>query len=120
MKYQNVEHTEAQGSKDIVAKIKRILGKEWTGMEDKFIQIIPASENLFSKSYIEEDGVYLYSPIVCMALTSDGDIKFCDMDGSGYIDEIDTFMVVKYLPELDEYVELFDFEKEWTEWLNVY
>ena len=33
-------------------------------MEDKFIQIIPASENLFSKSYIEEDGVYLYSPIV--------------------------------------------------------
>lgn len=108
---------EAQESKDIVAEIKRILGKEWTGMEDKFIQIIPASENLFSKSYIEEDGVYLYSPIVCMALTSDGDIKFCDMDGSGYIDEIDTFMVVKYLPELDEYVELFDFEKEWTEWV---
>lgn len=81
-------------------------------MENKFIQIIPAPENLFSKSYIEKDGVYRYSSIVCMALTSDGDIKFCDMDGSGYIDEIDSFRVVKYSPELDEYVELFDFDKE--------
>ncbi|MDT0704050.1 pathogenicity island protein [Mammaliicoccus sciuri] len=45
---------------------------------------MPAPENLYAL-YHNDEGDEVGFSIVCMALTKDDDIKFCDVDDSGYI-----------------------------------
>lgn len=72
---------------------------------DNIIQIMPAPENLYS-AYKSIEGDEIYSPIVCIALTKDGDIKFCDVDDSGYIDFVTSNDVREFIPDILHYSKL--------------
>ncbi|MGN5893794.1 hypothetical protein ACP6J5_09020 [Staphylococcus simulans] len=72
---------------------------------DDIVQIIPAPQNLYTRFYDELDG-YVYMPIVCMALTNKGEVKFCDADGFGDIEIIDLHgnnEIYKYNEKTKEY-----------------
>lgn len=69
---------------------------------DNVIQIMPAPENLYS-AYISSEGDEIYTPIVCMALTKEGSIKFCDVDDSGYIDVVTSNDIREFIPDILHY-----------------
>lgn len=69
-----------------------------------FVQIIPAPMNLFTTH--NDKGGEFYMPIVCMALSNDGTVVFCDTDSTGGIEEIPTTRIVRYVPETDEYIHI--------------
>jgi len=68
---------------------------------DEIIQIIPAPANLYFKQENEKEIYYI--PIVCIALSADGDIAFCDSDDGGYIDIRLNGNVMKYDPSTGTY-----------------
>lgn len=65
---------------------------------ENIIQIMPVPENLYAL-YHNDEGDEVGFPIVCMALTKDGDINFCDVDDSGYIDIAKSNDIRKYNSE---------------------
>lgn len=65
-------------------------------VEEAFVKIMPAPENLYSRSKDVDTNEYIYSPIVCMALLNCGNIVFCDTDDMGIIDEISGKLIFKY------------------------
>lgn len=69
---------------------------------ENIIQIMPAPENLYAL-YHNDEGDEVGFPIVCMALTKDGDIKFCDVDDSGYIDISKSNDIREYIPDILHY-----------------
>ncbi|WP_065428321.1 hypothetical protein [Staphylococcus warneri] len=64
--------------------------------EEAFVQIMPAPDNLYSRTKDINTGEYIYSLITCMALTNCGQIVFCDTDDRGIIDEINNNLIFKY------------------------
>jgi len=54
-------------------------------MTDKIIQIMPAPKNLFA--IYKNDNQEIESPIICLALTSDGNVLSMDMGTDGWIDD---------------------------------
>lgn len=62
-------------------------------MDNKIIQIIPAPTNLFV-SYKTSEGCHpddrIESKVLCLALTSDGDILLMDMCADGCVDDATT------------------------------
>lgn len=58
------------------------------------VQIIPAPPNLFNKT-ADPDGD-IYAPIVCIALTDEGGIYFCDTMSDGYIDLLQKGNIYQY------------------------
>ncbi|MEB6265015.1 pathogenicity island protein [Staphylococcus haemolyticus] len=81
-------------------------------MEDKIIQIIPAPENLYVRFINDYDTEINYIPIVCIALTSRGFIRFCDTNFLGVITEtpLDSDdlepRIVKYNAKTDEFEQI--------------
>ena len=69
----------------------------------KFVQIIPAPENLYVE--LEDEQGKFYFPIVCMALKNNGEIVFCDSSSSGEIHDIEMQDIRKYNPITKEYEE---------------
>ena len=53
-------------------------------MEEKYIQIIPAPNNLYA--IYEDAGEEIESKIIMFALKNNGGIDMLDMDDSGWID----------------------------------
>lgn len=54
-------------------------------MNDKYVQIMPAPNNLYA--IYEDEGEEIESRIVMFALNEDGDITMLDMDKNGWLDE---------------------------------
>lgn len=105
-------------------------------MEDKIIQIIPAPENLYVRIINASNTETEYIPIVCIALTSRGFIKFCDTNFLGIISEIPSDSddleprIVRYNSKTDEFEQIeisrpgalirsqmTRFKQEWMEWV---
>lgn len=67
-------------------------------MEDKIIQIMPAPTNMFAV-YGLGNGEEFCSKIICLGLTSSGDILLLDSDDSGFFAEVadaGNFLRVEY------------------------
>ncbi|MBC3134274.1 hypothetical protein [Staphylococcus warneri] len=78
---------------------------------ERIIQIIPAPKDLYNKEFLDEENEWVYSPIVCIALTSLNNIRFCDTDDLGYISDFGQGQIVKYDSSLDIYKQLSDYEE---------
>lgn len=74
------------------------------GIEKDVIQIIPAPENIYAA--YKDEGKEFYSPVVCMALLSDGEIQFCDTTSNGEIENIIFGDLKRYNPETNVFVPL--------------
>lgn len=72
---------------------------------DNITQIMLAPENLYSL-YHNDEGDEVGFSIVCMALTKDDDIKFCDVDDSGYINIAKSNDIKKYNTEIYHFTKL--------------
>ena len=76
-------------------------------MDDKIVQIIPAPTNLFV-AYKDDEACHpdsrIESKVLCLALTSDGDILLMDMCSDGDIHDAKTARNFKeaYFGEIDE------------------
>ncbi|ELW0058118.1 hypothetical protein QMU33_001891 [Staphylococcus pseudintermedius] len=71
----------------------------------KFVQIMPAPENLYFELK-DEQGIF-YSLIVCMALKNNGEIVFCDSGSTGEINEAThAGMIKKYNPNTKSYEDI--------------
>ncbi|ARK21365.1 hypothetical protein SporoP32a_07355 [Sporosarcina ureae] len=60
---------------------------------NKIVQIIPAPQH-WKSVYLSSDKEKIHMPIVCIALTADGDVILLDMDGSGYIEPVTSYQVI--------------------------
>ncbi|UXR34944.1 hypothetical protein MUA31_11255 [Staphylococcus simulans] len=71
----------------------------------KFVQIMPAPENLYVE--LKDEQGKFYSPIVCMALKNNGEIVYCDSSSTGEIHETThTGMIKKYNPDTESYEDI--------------
>ncbi|MBF9289121.1 pathogenicity island protein [Staphylococcus haemolyticus] len=80
--------------------------------EEAFVQIMPAPDNLYSRTKDANTGEYIYSPIPCMALTNCGQIVFCDTDDMGNIDEINNKLIFKYNDSTKQF-------ENWSKYQNI-
>ncbi|MEB7433325.1 hypothetical protein [Staphylococcus pasteuri] len=78
---------------------------------ERIIQIIPVPENLYKKEFLDEENEWVYSPIVCIALTSWSNIRYCDTDDLGYISDFGQGQIVKYDSSLGIYKQLSYYEE---------
>lgn len=71
--------------------------------EKALVKIMPAPDNLYSRTKDAKTNLYVYSPIVCMALMNGGKVVFCDTDDMGNIDGIEGKLIFKYNEETKEF-----------------
>jgi hypothetical protein len=60
-------------------------------IDEKIIQIIPAPPKLYVE-YVNEENPKrpITSPVLCLALTDQGEVYLMDVDSSGWIDRADS------------------------------